>query len=351
MEEKSSAVVSESLVNAESKTQASLVVEEAVVVVAKEPGLGGGDDGAGTVMVGSGEGSTGPMGLEVAVKKRRGRPRKYEVDGDMVGPVSLPPGILSSMSESPSKRSRGRPRGSGKLQLMASLGGFAADTAGASFTPHVVTVNTSEDIVSKISSISQRGPRAVCILSATGVVSCVTIRQPGSSGGILRYEGRFEILSLSGSYTFVETGGIHDKNGMLSVSLAKPDGRVFGGGVAGALIAAGPIQLIVGSFKQNLNKKIKKRHSAESSTAASIPCPSDLVRVPIHLAKMNDGDDSCTTPTSSLLDPIRGGAVDILALRQNMNPSSLHSVGQLASQPLLPMPDQRTSPDVNASIP
>ena len=124
MEEKSSAVVSESLVNVESKTQASLVVEEAVVVVAKEPGLGGGDDGAGTVMVGSGEGSTGPMGLEVAVKKRRGRPRKYEVDGDMVGPVSLPPGISSSMSESPSKRSRGRPRGSGKLQLIASLGEF-----------------------------------------------------------------------------------------------------------------------------------------------------------------------------------------------------------------------------------
>ena len=45
-----------------------------------------------------------------------------------------------------------------------------------------------QDIVSKISSISQRGPRAVCILSATGVVSCVTIHQPGSSGGILRYE-------------------------------------------------------------------------------------------------------------------------------------------------------------------
>jgi predicted DNA-binding protein with PD1-like motif len=56
-------------------------------------------------------------------------------------------------------------------------------------------------------------------------------------------QGRFEILSLSGSYTFVETGGIHHKNGMLSVSLAKPDGRVFGGGVAGALIAAGPIQV------------------------------------------------------------------------------------------------------------
>lgn len=37
--------------------------------------------------------------------------------------------------------------------------------------------------------------------------------------------------------------GTNHKNGMLSISLAKPDGRVFGGGVAGSLIAAGPIQV------------------------------------------------------------------------------------------------------------
>lgn len=45
-----------------------------------------------------------------------------------------------------------------------------------------------QDIVSKISSLSQKGPRAVCILSATGLVSSVIIHKPGSPGGILRYE-------------------------------------------------------------------------------------------------------------------------------------------------------------------
>lgn len=65
-------------------------------------------------------------------------------------------------------------------------------------------------------------------------------------------QGRFEILSLSGSYTFVEKGGANRKLGMLSVSLAKPDGRVFGGGIAGALIAAGPIQ--VRPFKIEITK-------------------------------------------------------------------------------------------------
>ncbi|XLU47337.1 hypothetical protein S245_042151, partial [Arachis hypogaea] len=80
----------------------------------------------------------------------------------------------------------------------------------------------------------------VCILSATGSVSSVVIRQPG---GLLRYEGRFEILSLSGSCTYTNgTGNAYRKDGMLSVSLAKPDGRVFGGGIENSLIAAAPIQ-------------------------------------------------------------------------------------------------------------
>lgn len=56
-------------------------------------------------------------------------------------------------------------------------------------------------------------------------------------------QGRFEILSLSGSFVFGEMSGTNKKNGMLSISLAKPDGRVFGGGVAGSLIAAGPTQV------------------------------------------------------------------------------------------------------------
>jgi hypothetical protein len=56
-------------------------------------------------------------------------------------------------------------------------------------------------------------------------------------------QGRFEILCLSGSYTFSETGGVRRRNGMLNISMAKPNGEVVGGGVAGALIAAGPIQV------------------------------------------------------------------------------------------------------------
>jgi len=37
-------------------------------------------------------------------------------------------------------------------------------------------------------AFSQQGPRAVCILSANGAVSTVTLRQPSTSGGTVTYE-------------------------------------------------------------------------------------------------------------------------------------------------------------------
>lgn len=41
-----------------------------------------------------------------------------------------------------------------------------------------------------------------------------------------------------------ETGGIRNRSGGMSVSLASPDGRVVGGGVAGLLVAACPVQVL-----------------------------------------------------------------------------------------------------------
>lgn len=61
---------------------------------------------------------------------------------------------------------------------------------------------------------------------------------------LLYMQGRFEILSLSGSFTVTEAGGVRSRTGGISVSLAGPDGRVVGGGVAGLLLAASPIQVM-----------------------------------------------------------------------------------------------------------
>ncbi|AQK68057.1 AT-hook motif nuclear-localized protein 1 [Zea mays] len=78
----------------------------------------------------------------------------------------------------------------------------------------------------KVISFSQQGPRAICILSANGVIANVTLRQQDSLGGTVTYEGRFELLSLSGSFTPTDSGGgTRSRSGGMSVSLAAADGR------------------------------------------------------------------------------------------------------------------------------
>lgn len=61
-------------------------------------------------------------------------------------------------------------------------------------------------------------------------------------------QGVFEILSLSGSFVPTENGLTKSRSGRMSVSLAGPNGRVFGGALAGLLVAAGSVQVTFVSF-------------------------------------------------------------------------------------------------------
>lgn len=56
-------------------------------------------------------------------------------------------------------------------------------------------------------------------------------------------KGRFEILSLSGSFTPGEVGGMSSREGGMTIALSSPDGRVVGGLLGGLLTAAGPVQV------------------------------------------------------------------------------------------------------------
>ncbi|KAK8542094.1 hypothetical protein V6N13_137340 [Hibiscus sabdariffa] len=113
--------------------------------------------------------------------------------------TASPPGFTLSPSSPTEFNSskRGKLKSStgsaGNWQLLASLGELFASTAGGDFTAHVVKVNTGEDVAERILSLSQKGPRVICILSANGAVSNVTIRQPGSSGGVLTFETFYDV--------------------------------------------------------------------------------------------------------------------------------------------------------------
>ncbi|XP_020532771.1 AT-hook motif nuclear-localized protein 10 isoform X2 [Jatropha curcas] len=235
-----------------------------------------------------GVGSGGAVGVDVDVdvdgfnmnsgepiKRKRGRPRKYSpphgsISLNLTSPLShhqqQSPLLHQSGFQSPpspttsslAKKARGRPPGSTRKNQLSSLG-----SAGVGFTPHVITVKAGEDVLSKIMSFLQNGSTGICILSANGAISNVTLRQPATSGGTVTYEGRFEILSLSGSFLLSESSGQRSRTGGLSVSLAGPDGRVLGGGVAGLLTAASSVQVILGSFisEDSLESKLGINHT------------------------------------------------------------------------------------------
>ncbi|KAJ8771386.1 hypothetical protein K2173_026563 [Erythroxylum novogranatense] len=219
------------------------------------------------------------LATEVAVvKKKRGRPRKYKPDGSLataLSPMPISSSIPLSGEFSAWKRGRGRPVDLVKKQRSfdyESPGKSVAYLVGANFTPHLLTVNAGEDVSMKVMSSSQQGARAICILSANGTISNVTLRQSTSSGGTLTYEGCFEILSLSGSFMPTENEGTKSRSGGMSVSLAGPDGRVVGGGLAGSLVAAGPVQVVVGSFLPGHRQehKHKKQRIGPSPVVPSV---------------------------------------------------------------------------------
>ncbi|KAG2309676.1 hypothetical protein Bca52824_029424 [Brassica carinata] len=90
---------------------------------------------------------------------------------------------------------------------------------------------------------------SICVLSGNGAVTNVTIRQPASVPGggssVVNLHGRFEILSLSGS--FLPPPAPPAASG-LTIYLAGGQGQVVGGSVVGPLMASGPVVIMAASF-------------------------------------------------------------------------------------------------------
>ncbi|KAD6453541.1 hypothetical protein E3N88_08246 [Mikania micrantha] len=189
-------------------------------------------------------------GNEFIVKKKRGRPRKHAPDVSHIALALTPaPAVGTPDPTTPTlQKKRGRPCGTGRKQQLANVGEWMHNSAGSAFTPHIIHISVGEDIAEKILSFAQQRQRALCILSGSGSVSTVTLRQFTASGGTVAYEGQFEILCLSGSYLLAVTGSARNRTGGLSISVSNADGQVIGGAIGGKLIASTLVQVVVSSF-------------------------------------------------------------------------------------------------------
>lgn len=148
------------------------------------------------------------------------------------------------------RRPRGRPPGSkNKPKPPVIITRESANTLRA----HILEVANGCDVFDCVATYARRRQRGICILSGSGTVTNVTLRQPAAAGAIVTLHGRFEILSLSGSFLPppAPPGATS-----LTIFLAGGQGQVVGGSVVGELTAAGPVIVIAASFTNVAYEKL-----------------------------------------------------------------------------------------------
>ncbi|KAL3624487.1 AT-hook motif nuclear-localized protein 22 [Castilleja foliolosa] len=178
------------------------------------------------------------------------------------------------------RRPRGRPAGSKNKPKPPII--ITRDSANA-LRSHVMEIANGCDVQESISTFATRRQRGVCILSATGTVTNVTLRQPSAPGSVLTLQGRFEILSLSGS--FLPPPAPPAASG-LSIYLAGAQGQVVGGSVVGPLLASGPVVIMAASFGNAAYERLPLEDEEAAAAAAN---GGQLVSLPMSDPNMFQG--------------------------------------------------------------
>ncbi|THU62376.1 hypothetical protein C4D60_Mb01t04490 [Musa balbisiana] len=160
------------------------------------------------------------------------------------------------------RRPRGRPPGSKNKPKPPVI--ITRESANA-LRAHILEVGSGCDVFECLSTYARRRQRGVCVLSGSGTVANVSLRQPAGSP-VATLQGRFEILSLSGSFLPppAPPGATS-----LAVFLAGGQGQVVGGSVVGALIAAGSVTVIAASFTNVAYERLPLDEEEEEAAAAT----------------------------------------------------------------------------------
>ncbi|XP_004501632.1 AT-hook motif nuclear-localized protein 17 [Cicer arietinum] len=144
------------------------------------------------------------------------------------------------------RRPRGRPPGSKNKPKPPVI--ITRDPEPA-MSPFILEVSGGNDVVLAIAQFSRRKNIGLCVLTGSGTVANVTLRQPSTTpGATVTFHGRFDILSVTATFLPQQSGASPAVPSGFSITLAGPQGQIVGGLVAGNLIAAGTVYVIAGSF-------------------------------------------------------------------------------------------------------
>ncbi|KAG5248208.1 AT-hook motif nuclear-localized protein [Salix suchowensis] len=204
------------------------------------------------------------LGPELQLQRDAKTPPPDNYKEDINDPESATTSSSGAAGTSSSgRRPRGRPAGSKNKPKPPIV--IARDTPNA-LRSQLLEISPGSDIVESISNYARRRAHGVCILSGSGAVANVTLRQPGGGGSaaVMTLHGRFEILSLTGtslpSPAPPEAGG-------LSIFLAGGQGQVVGGRVVGPLMASSVVVLMAASFANAMYDRLQPEEDRESVPA------------------------------------------------------------------------------------
>lgn len=205
-----------------------------------------------------------------------------------------------------SRRPRGRPPGSKNRPKPPII--VTRDSPN-SLRSHVMEIASGTDVADSIAQFSRRRQRGVCVLSGSGSVANVTLRQPAAPGAVIALQGRFEILSLTGAFL---PGPAPPGSTGLTVYLAGGQGQVLGGSVVGSLVAAGPVMVIAATFTNATYERLPLQEEDEDGGIVAGNSPPDI------------GSSGGNGQQSGLPDP---SALPVYNMPPNMGPNG----GQMSS--------------------
>ncbi|XP_062234170.1 AT-hook motif nuclear-localized protein 18-like [Phragmites australis] len=186
------------------------------------------------------------------------------------------------------RRPRGRPAGSKNKPKPPVI--ITRDSASA-LRAHVLEVAAGCDVVDSVAGFARRRQVGVCVLSGAGAVASVSIRQPGAGpGAVVNLAGRFEILSLCGS--FLPPPAPQSATG-LTVYLSGGQAEIVGGTVAGALVASGPVVIVAACFGNAAYERLpldddEPPQGLAGQSSSSPPPPLPLAAHPLQQPSLAD---------------------------------------------------------------
>ncbi|XP_042504539.1 AT-hook motif nuclear-localized protein 17-like [Macadamia integrifolia] len=168
------------------------------------------------------------------------------------------------------RRPRGRPPGSKNKAKPPVI--ITRDTIDSTaMRPYVLEVPGGIDVLDALAHFIRRRNIGLCVLSGSGTVANVTLRQPSATpGATVTFHGRFDILSISATLLPPSSSSIPSSANSFTISLAGPSGQIVGGSVVGSLLAAGTVYIVAAAFTDPSYYRLPSEDELQSSISGNV---------------------------------------------------------------------------------